>query len=210
MEKKRTVWIVTVFCFVWMNGIVLSAEPLKPDLRKATVSGVRVVSQCDGVWQLQGTQVNPSGSAGTMTNSWGYATFPSATRDLAKDGYFILYPEKVACPAMEILSLGEDYEPLLNHCCSYWDMHWGFTPLNGGRADRRFKAGDAYRMKFRVRGYPPVAADKLAAQSQLLPILDPKSPPEKRVWRLRLYVMENDPDALMARVVKDFPNRVRR
>ena len=31
-------------------------------------------------------------------------------------------------------------------------------------------------------------------------------PPEKRVWRLKLYVMENDPDALMTRVVKDFPN----
>jgi hypothetical protein len=37
------------------------------------------------------------------------------------------------------------------------------------------------------------------------------SPPEKRVWRLKLYVMENDPDALMARVVRDFPNgRMRR
>ena len=32
------------------------------------------------------------------------------------------------------------------------------------------------------------------------------SPPENRVWRLKIYVMENDPDALIARVVKDFPN----
>ena len=36
------------------------------------------------------------------------------------------------------------------------------------------------------------------------------SPPEKRVWRLRIYVMENDPDALLTRVVKDFPNAVPR
>lgn len=36
--------------------------------------------------------------------------------------------------------------------------------------------------------------------------LPAQSPPEKRVWRLKLYVMENDPDALMARVVKDFPS----
>jgi hypothetical protein len=36
--------------------------------------------------------------------------------------------------------------------------------------------------------------------------LPPNSPPEKRVWRLKIYVMENDPDALLARVVKDFPN----
>lgn len=33
-----------------------------------------------------------------------------------------------------------------------------------------------------------------------------KAPPEKRAWRLKIYVMENDPDALLARVVKDFPN----
>ena len=32
------------------------------------------------------------------------------------------------------------------------------------------------------------------------------SPPDKRVWRLKIYVMENDPEALMARVIKDFPN----
>ena len=36
--------------------------------------------------------------------------------------------------------------------------------------------------------------------------LPAKSPPDKQVWRLKLYVMENNPDALMARVVKDFPN----
>jgi hypothetical protein len=94
--------------------------------------------------------------------------------DLAKDGYFILYPERVVCPAMEIVSLGEDYEPLLNHCVSYWDMHWGFTPLGRGQAGRRFKAGDTYRMKFRMVGYSRAAADKLAAQSKLLPVLDPR------------------------------------
>jgi hypothetical protein len=32
------------------------------------------------------------------------------------------------------------------------------------------------------------------------------SPPEKRMWRLKIYVIKNDPNALMARVVKDFPN----
>jgi len=94
--------------------------------------------------------------------------------DLAKDGYFILYPEKVACPAMEIVSLGENYEPLLNHCVSYWDMHWGFTPLKDGQAGRSFKAGDIYRMRFRTLGYSPAAAEKLAAQAKLLPVLDPQ------------------------------------
>jgi len=32
------------------------------------------------------------------------------------------------------------------------------------------------------------------------------SPPEERVWRLKIYAMENNPDALIARVVNDFPN----
>ncbi len=32
------------------------------------------------------------------------------------------------------------------------------------------------------------------------------APVEKRVWRLKIYVMENDPHALLARVLKDFPN----
>lgn len=36
--------------------------------------------------------------------------------------------------------------------------------------------------------------------------LPAKAPPEKRIWRLKIYAMENDPDALMARVVKDFPS----
>jgi hypothetical protein len=36
--------------------------------------------------------------------------------------------------------------------------------------------------------------------------LPAQAPPEKRVWRLKIYVMENAPDALLARVVKDFPN----
>jgi hypothetical protein len=40
--------------------------------------------------------------------------------------------------------------------------------------------------------------------------LPANAPPEKRVWRLKVYVMENDPDALMARVLKDFPNARRR
>ena len=31
------------------------------------------------------------------------------------------------------------------------------------------------------------------------------APPEKRVWRLKIYVMENDPEALRRRVAKDFP-----
>ena len=36
--------------------------------------------------------------------------------------------------------------------------------------------------------------------------LPAESLPEKRVWRLKIYVMENDPEALLARVAKDFPN----
>lgn len=36
--------------------------------------------------------------------------------------------------------------------------------------------------------------------------LPANAPPEKRTWRLRIYAMENDPDALLARVLKDFPN----
>jgi dienelactone hydrolase len=32
------------------------------------------------------------------------------------------------------------------------------------------------------------------------------APPAKRVWRVKFYVMENNPDALLARVAKDFPN----
>ncbi|MDW8365374.1 MAG: hypothetical protein RMK49_05985 [Abditibacteriales bacterium] len=31
------------------------------------------------------------------------------------------------------------------------------------------------------------------------------APPEKRVWRLKIYAMENDPDALLQHVLKDFP-----
>lgn len=34
--------------------------------------------------------------------------------------------------------------------------------------------------------------------------LPANAPPEKRVWRLKIYAMENDPDALLKRVVKDF------
>jgi hypothetical protein len=38
------------------------------------------------------------------------------------------------------------------------------------------------------------------------PWLPAQSPPDKRVWRLKGYVVKNDPKALMTRVVKDFPN----
>jgi hypothetical protein len=31
------------------------------------------------------------------------------------------------------------------------------------------------------------------------------APPEQRTWRLKIYVMENNPDALLARVAHDFP-----
>jgi len=33
------------------------------------------------------------------------------------------------------------------------------------------------------------------------------APPEKRVWRLKIYAMANDPKALLARVEKDFPTK---
>ena len=36
--------------------------------------------------------------------------------------------------------------------------------------------------------------------------LPANTPPTEQVWRLRIYAMENDPDALLARVAKDFPN----
>jgi hypothetical protein len=42
------------------------------------------------------------------------------------------------------------------------------------------------------------------------PWLPPAAPPAERVWRLKVYAMENDPDALLQRVVKDFPAAVRR
>jgi len=89
-------WIVTAIFLAWMNGMVSGAEPLKPDVSRAAVSGVAVVPLSDQVWQLQGTQVNRRGSAGTMTNSWGYATFPSATEDLEIKGTLnILRPGKL-------------------------------------------------------------------------------------------------------------------
>ncbi len=46
------------------------------------------------------------------------------------------------------------------------------------------------------------AVDCMHNNPQWLPAA---SVPEKRVWRLKVYVMENDPDALTARVVKAFP-----
>ena len=33
------------------------------------------------------------------------------------------------------------------------------------------------------------------------------APPEERQWRIRIYAMENDPDALLCRVRKDFPDQ---
>jgi len=39
--------------------------------------------------------------------------------------------------------------------------------------------------------------------------LPAEAPPEQRRWRLKIYVMENDPDALLQRVVRDFPNALR-
>lgn len=36
--------------------------------------------------------------------------------------------------------------------------------------------------------------------------LPEKSPPEDRRWRVKIYVMHNDPEALLERVAKDFPN----
>lgn len=35
------------------------------------------------------------------------------------------------------------------------------------------------------------------------------APPDQRHWRLKIYAMENDPDALLKRVLKDFPNALR-
>ncbi|HSB15868.1 MAG TPA: hypothetical protein VLE22_15530 [Bryobacteraceae bacterium] len=35
--------------------------------------------------------------------------------------------------------------------------------------------------------------------------LPPAAPPAQQSWRLKIYVMENDPEALLKRVAKDFP-----
>ncbi|MGQ9737750.1 MAG: hypothetical protein ACUVRT_07525 [Armatimonadota bacterium] len=35
------------------------------------------------------------------------------------------------------------------------------------------------------------------------------APPAKRVWRLKMYAMENNPQALLERVRQDFPNALR-
>jgi hypothetical protein len=35
------------------------------------------------------------------------------------------------------------------------------------------------------------------------------APPEERRWRMKLYVMPNDPDALLARVIQDFPEAMK-
>ena len=37
------------------------------------------------------------------------------------------------------------------------------------------------------------------------PWLPADAPPDERVWRLKIYVIENDPQALLARVARDFP-----
>jgi hypothetical protein len=36
--------------------------------------------------------------------------------------------------------------------------------------------------------------------------LPPNTPPTQQVWRVKVYAMENDPEALLARVEKDFPS----
>jgi hypothetical protein len=37
------------------------------------------------------------------------------------------------------------------------------------------------------------------------PWLPADAPAHSRTWRVKIYVMENDPDALLARAAKDFP-----
>ncbi len=97
---------------------------------------------------------------------------------LDKKLYFILYPESVVCPSFELLDAGEEgesYEFVLDSCCQYWDMHFWYRPLRGGKAlaESDFKTGNTFREKFRVFGTPAAAADILMKQSQLLPNLDP-------------------------------------
>ncbi len=93
---------------------------------------------------------------------------------LAKDSYFIMYPEKVICPAVKIIALGDgDYESIYDSCCSYWDMHFWFTPVRNGVKVTQLKAGETYRARFRISGYPAAEADKLMAASKLVPCLDP-------------------------------------
>ena len=35
------------------------------------------------------------------------------------------------------------------------------------------------------------------------------APPEQQRWRLKIYVVPNDPDALLARVANDFPDAMK-
>ena len=41
------------------------------------------------------------------------------------------------------------------------------------------------------------------------PWLPKDAPPDKRRWRLTLYIMPNDPQALLERVARDFPDAVK-
>ena len=93
--------------------------------------------------------------------------------NLAKDMYFIRYPEPIICPTVELVSLGEDYEPKLVPCGCYWDIHISFIPLKNGKVVTTLKAGDVYREQYRVLGYPRAEADKLFEKSKLVPLLDP-------------------------------------
>ena len=47
---------------------------------------------------------------------------------------------------------------------------------------------------------------RVAAISHLQPRLPRDAPPAERRWRVKVYVMPNDPEALLARVAEDFPS----
>ncbi len=99
---------------------------------------------------------------------------------IARDAYIIMYPEKVVCPMVEIVSpQGDgDHETALDSCCAYWDMHYWHTSVKDGKrgiADYNveFKAGETFHERFRIKGMPAAEADKMSAESKLLPCFDP-------------------------------------
>jgi hypothetical protein len=82
----------------------------------------------------------------------------------------------------------------------YSPDRYAATVIGAVSRDRKYLAAVA---TFSAHSLCPAGHDCMHNNPQWLPA---QSPPNKRVWRLKIYAMENDPDALMARVLKDFPN----
>lgn len=97
---------------------------------------------------------------------------------MALDGktFFTMYPDKVSCPTLEMISAGGDggsYELVLDSCCQFWDMHFWYRPIRDGKKLTEFTTGQTFRQEYRIFGLPAVEADRLAEGAPLLPNLDP-------------------------------------